>query len=138
MRMLTALKKNLVIILALLQSIAPLVHAHTSEQTAVTGLHIPGLEFYSDAQTLPEIQALAQALTDECLIIGIDSGIRQESGDCGADRQQDQVCLIGQDTLTKHQVLLRHQVNFSPHRLHFLSLTFALSPLTPRAPPSLN
>ncbi len=36
----------LVIFLVLLQFIAPLVHAHTSEKILSNGLHIPGLEVY--------------------------------------------------------------------------------------------
>ncbi|MGZ8137233.1 MAG: hypothetical protein ACXWTQ_07865, partial [Methylococcaceae bacterium] len=44
--MLTTLRKFTVIFLAILQLIAPLVHAHAGEKTSDLGLHVPGLEMY--------------------------------------------------------------------------------------------
>jgi hypothetical protein len=138
MRMFTALKKILVIVLALLQLVAPLVHAHTSDDLPGAGLHIPGLELYSATQDLPEIQALLRASTNECLTIEIDAGIHYEPADFNIDHLQDEACFLYQDGFSNHQVLLSHQINFSPHRQHLISLAFVLSPLAPRAPPILN
>jgi hypothetical protein len=44
--MFTTLRKFTVIFLAILQLIAPLVHAHAGEKNSSLGLHVPGLEIY--------------------------------------------------------------------------------------------
>jgi hypothetical protein len=44
--MFTTLRKFTVIFLAILQLIAPLVHAHAGEKVSSLGLHVPGLERY--------------------------------------------------------------------------------------------
>lgn len=44
--MLTTLRKFTVILLAILQLVAPLVHAHAGEKASDLGLHVPGLEMY--------------------------------------------------------------------------------------------
>lgn len=138
MRMFTALKKILVIVLALLQLVAPLVHAHTSGDLPGMGVHIPGLELYSAAQDLPEVQALIRVTPNNNLIIDIDAGIHHEMADSGTDLLQHEVCFLYQDGFPNHQALLSHQINFSPHRRHLLSRIFALSPHVPRAPPTLS
>ena len=136
--MFTALKKILVIVLALLQLVAPLVHAHASDDFPGNGLHIPGLELYSATQDLQEIQTQLRASTNECLIITINAGIHYEPADFSNDQPQHEACFLYQDESPNHQVLLSHQINFSPHRQHLISLAFVLSPLAPRAPPILN
>ena len=136
--MFTALKKILITVLILLQLVAPLVHAHASGDWPGTGLHVPGLEKYSVDRSMPETQALMQVSTGECLIIDIDSGLRQEVNANDSDQRQDQVFLLYQDGLPDRHILLGHQINFSPHLQLLIPVAFLLSPLIPRAPPAIN
>ncbi|TRW97006.1 hypothetical protein [Candidatus Methylobacter oryzae] len=48
--MFTTVRKFTVIFLAILQLIAPLVHAHAGEKVSGIGLHVPGLEIYGVGQ----------------------------------------------------------------------------------------
>ncbi|MGR9046881.1 MAG: hypothetical protein ACU83N_16490 [Gammaproteobacteria bacterium] len=134
--MLTALKKILILVLALLQLMAPLVHAHIADDRLGVGLHIPGLEHYNVASDAPEIKALAHDAASDNLVIGIDSGIRLDLNDNGP--LQDQACFLDQGGFPENRTLLSHQINFSPHQPPSISFVFASSPQSPRAPPVSN
>jgi hypothetical protein len=83
--MIFSIRLFLVTCLVVLQFIAPLVHAHTSEKILAQGLHIPGLEVYgrSVAQETLNTTKLANALSCKVTlfcgnidgqVVGVDAG----------------------------------------------------------------
>lgn len=86
--MISSLRPFLVIFLVLLQFIAPLVHAHTSEKFSSQGLHIPGLEVYGHS-ALEDALDSTQSATVLCKIssfcsdiegqvVGVDAGFSRD------------------------------------------------------------
>lgn len=76
----------LVFFLVLLQCIAPLVHAHTSEKFLSQGLHIPGLEVYTQSlsesafeTTQPVLCQVSSFCSDiEGQVVGVDAGLGRD------------------------------------------------------------
>jgi hypothetical protein len=64
--MIFSLRPFLVFVLVLLQCIAPLVHAHTSEKFLSQGLHIPGLEVYGYSASVDAVDAPQSASVLSC------------------------------------------------------------------------
>lgn len=83
-RMAAITRLLLLILLVLLQSLAPLVHAHTSNGLAYRGtantgkLHIPGLENYTSAGTANPSIVSASAIPPDSFIVSINTGIKQD------------------------------------------------------------
>jgi hypothetical protein len=81
--MFSKLRNSLVIFLALLQLVAPLVHAHACEnnqtyrESSPGKLHIPGLEAYS-ASNLLAFDAVDHRYATEGIAFGVDAGIKQK------------------------------------------------------------
>ncbi|PKM12786.1 MAG: hypothetical protein CVV13_04045 [Gammaproteobacteria bacterium HGW-Gammaproteobacteria-3] len=126
--MFTALKKLLLIILALLQWLSPLVHAHVADDLQGAGLHIPGLEKYSVSPDEEQLQPLAEA----DLIITIASGVHDEPTHFDAGQAPDKSCCSYQISFFNQ---IPHQpINFSPHLRPLSFPAIVLSPLVPRAP----
>lgn len=80
--MIFSLRHLLVFFLVLLQFIAPLVHAHTSEKILSRGLHIPGLESYGQAEPDDKLSSLpCQALVlcgdIDGQIVGVNTGLNR-------------------------------------------------------------
>ncbi|MSP27911.1 MAG: hypothetical protein EXR80_05620 [Methylococcales bacterium] len=83
--MIFSLRPFVVIVLVLLQCIAPLVHAHTSEHFSAHGVHIPGLEGYGHLDsvaldTIPSATAVPCSVSSVCgdsegQVVGIDTGL---------------------------------------------------------------
>ena len=70
----------LVIVLTLLQCIAPLVHAHASEHIAKQGLHLPGFELSGSkhfASIAPEMKSLQNHVSIDGIIVVIDIGVKR-------------------------------------------------------------
>ena len=67
----------LICVLALLQLAAPLVHAHSGKDHAVTGFHVPGLEFISSRNDSTAANAAAIQTATDGIIIGVGSGIER-------------------------------------------------------------
>ena len=82
--MIYSLRAFLVTFLVLLQFIAPLVHAHTSEKILSQGVHIPGLEMYARTQSsIPSSNALQCKAVLFCSdidgqIVGINTGFSRD------------------------------------------------------------
>jgi hypothetical protein len=87
--MIFSLRPFLVTFLVLLQFIAPLVHAHTSEKILSQGLHIPGLEVYAHSEPQDALNSIQSATTLLCKvslfcsniegqIVGIDAGFSRD------------------------------------------------------------
>jgi hypothetical protein len=79
-----SLRLFFVTFLVLLQFIAPLVHAHTSEKVLSQGFHIPGLEVYarsvdatlSTHALLCKTSALCGDIDGQ--VVGVDAGVHRE------------------------------------------------------------
>jgi len=65
----------LMLLLVLLQLIAPLVHAHSDEYTAKHGIHLPGYEHHNTQNENPLFQAITQTPLSDASIISIATGI---------------------------------------------------------------
>lgn len=74
--MFSTLRKFLVIFLAILQLIAPLVHAHAGEKVSDLGLHVPGLEMYSVEHDVLVSQAVSYDFSSDGIIVGVDAGMK--------------------------------------------------------------
>ena len=75
--MLSAFRKSLIIVLAMLQLFAPLLHAHTGiNDFTQGGLHIPGLESYPSNQDAPVFQSVNHDWDSEGLLVVVDAGIK--------------------------------------------------------------
>lgn len=78
------------LLLIILQSFAPLLHAHTGQRDAHFGLHVPGLEAYSGTSgTFIASLSKSNYSTAEDCIVAVDDGMREKSsgekpsgGDC--------------------------------------------------------
>lgn len=129
--MFTALRKSTVIFLAILQLIAPLVHAHAGEKVSDLGLHVPGLEMYGVDHAAHMSQAVNYDSHSEGIIVGIDTGMRDK-----------QVIVDLDDSYYLHQqapvfnaAISPFDINFSPQSQPFVCRLFIPS-LSPRAPPA--
>ena len=73
-------RRFLIIVLTLLQLIAPLVHAHASEHILKQGLHVPGLELSGSEYfglIAPEIKSLQHNVSVDGMIVVIDLGVKR-------------------------------------------------------------
>lgn len=78
------------LLLIILQSFAPLLHAHTGQRDSHFGFHVPGLEAYSGTSgTLIARDPGSNYSTAEDCIVAVDDGVREKSsvekpsgGDC--------------------------------------------------------
>lgn len=126
----------LVIVLTMLQCIAPLVHAHASEHIAKQGLHLPGFELSGSehfASIAPEMKSLQNHVSIDGMIIVIDIGVKRNqykhwitSDSNYYLHLQDVVFNVGASKV---------DTNYSPlvNQINFLSLSSAHSS---RAPPA--
>lgn len=122
----TSFKKALLQFLVVLQTIAPLVHAHPVVEGLTGGLHVPGLEQFN-----AEYGDDALALFDS-VVIDLDQGIENERT-VVPDFGQYIVSFIALE-LPKPAELLSFEVAFSPPP-KLLAGRPASSPQAPRAPP---
>lgn len=83
--MIFSLRLSLITLLMMLQFIAPLVHAHTSENFSSKGIHIPGLEQYvnsanlalSNENLLCEISVFCSNV--DGMVVGVDTGFSRDA-----------------------------------------------------------
>lgn len=143
--MFTTLRKFTVIFLAILQLIAPLVHAHVGEKVGllpnagVGSLHVPGLEKYSaerDAsvfqiETLP-CNVSTHDFSSDGMLIGIDTGIKDKQTGTGSNLDNSYYL---QQVLAFNAVISPFDTNFSPQSQPFVRRLLVPS-LSPRAPPA--
>jgi hypothetical protein len=132
--MLLVIRQSFIIVLAMLQLFAPLVHAHTGNNSFNQGLHIPGLELYRTTQDSPAIKNVNADWETEGLLVVVDAGINNphdmfiESVDIG-------FALLPSGQL-QVSALPDSDSNFSPHTQ---AAVYRQLPAThsPRAPPAL-
>jgi hypothetical protein len=148
--MLTTLRKFTVIFLAILQLIAPLVHAHAGEKTSDLGLHVPGLEMYGVKRDALMSQAvnydfnagrigsrpiatLPPSLAVDGIVVGVDAGMKDNQSSAVVD--SDDGHYPHQQTATVKTALSPFDANFSPQTAQFVCRLLIPS-LSPRAPPA--
>ena len=130
--MFSKLRKFLVIVLMMLQFIAPLVHAHASEHCLKLGLHVPGLEHYGDAHATTLAQ-IPQHVCADGMIVGVETGLEQNGTTSQAD--SDSNYFLHQRAFAFAATVFRFDANFSAQPQHLVYRTFITS-YPPRAPPA--
>jgi hypothetical protein len=132
--MIHPLRQSLIVLVALLQLVAPLVHAHSSGmQSVALGVHLPGLEFIAATDNMPS--AHAEAPRSDCcgILIAVSCGVQcaKTSIDMPAALHSHQeATIVGTDFIVA-------VINFSPQQPPVFSTQTVLQPISPRAPPSL-
>ena len=133
--MFSTLRKFIVIFLTMLQFIAPLVHAHSSEHGSNQGLHIPGLEHYgAENNTLiDQIKTLTYNVSVDCMIVAVDLGLKQNQTNPHTDSDNNNY--LHQQPVAFNTAVFRFDTNFSPQPEQLVYRLFI--PLPPsRAPPA--
>jgi hypothetical protein len=131
--MLPHLRKTLMLVLAMLQFFAPLVHAHTGDKNFNQGLHIPGLESYLAHQDAPVLHNVNVEWDAEGLLVMVDTGIKNTQDVSVASIDSD-FALLPSNQL-QVSALPETDNNFSPQHQSFSFRR--LSPVfSPRAPPA--
>jgi hypothetical protein len=128
--MFTTLRRFTVIFLAILQLIAPLVHAHAGEKVSDLGLHVPGLEMYGVDESSMS-QAVSYDFSSEGIIVSIDAGMKDKQADAGLDNSH----YLYQQAPVFNAVLSPFDINFSPQSQQFVC-RLPIPSLSPRAPPA--
>lgn len=131
--MLPVLRKYLILVLAMLQFFAPLVHAHTGDKNFNQGLHMPGLESYLALQGAPVLQNVNVEWDAEGLLVMVDTGIKSTQ-DISVANKDSNFGLLPTAQL-RVTALPEADNNFSPQHQSFSFQR--LPPLfSPRAPPA--
>lgn len=128
--------KFLIIMLAMLQFVAPLVHAHSGGQNFSQGLHIPGLETYldNDMNSAGQFAAINPAdWEQEGFLVVVDAGIKK-SNDAVVINHFDDFTLLPVETLIK-PCLLVDGYQSTKHN-QWLPSRKPIFSLPPRAPPA--
>jgi hypothetical protein len=128
-------RKFLVIFLTMLQFIAPLVHAHASEQGSKQGLHVPGLEHYGAEHNTPEAQmkTLQYNVSVDGMIVGVDMGLKQNRTNPRTDSDNNHY--LPQQTVAFNTEVFRFDTHFSLQPQQLVYRLFIPSH-SPRAPPA--
>ncbi|CAG7856564.1 hypothetical protein MCAMS1_01092 [biofilm metagenome] len=128
----------LIILLAMLQFVAPLVHAHTGNHNFSQGFHLPGLESYLSLHHALENQLVNSNNVDrdnEGLLIVVDTGIKNPNDVVAKNDDHYSYTLITVNSLINSN-LFDNDCNFSPHN-QIVAVRTHFSPLSPRAPPAI-
>lgn len=131
--MLPVLHKSLIVVLAMLQLFAPLVHGHTGDKSFNQGLHVPGLELYLTHQDAYVFQNVNHDWGSEGLLVVVDTGVKNPQ-DISVEATGRSFALLPSDQL-RITALFENDNNFSPQPQPFSSRRFP-SPHSPRAPPA--
>lgn len=124
----------LLIFLAMLQFIAPLVHAHAGQESSSFGLHIPGLETYNVADDKLVSEAVIYDASSEGLVFGVGEGIKQYRNKTVPDHQGSH--FLPQQPVEFRFLTVSDDSGFPPRLPQFIS-RFSIPSLSPRAPPVL-
>ena len=130
-RMFSTLRKFTAIFLTILQFIAPLVHAHTSEHSPMQGLHVPGLEGYGAEYN--QMKTSPYNVSVDSMIVAVDIGIKQNRTDSQTD--SDNYYYLNQQIVTFNTTASEFDTNFSPQPQQLAYRLFIPSH-SPRAPPA--
>jgi hypothetical protein len=131
--MLLTLRRYLLILLGLLQLVAPLVHAHSGNNFARFGLHLPTFEIYSVAtqQHSPALQSFDYLANLDDTIVSISTGMQNQHNNVD---DLSPLLYFPPNPFSISLALRSCEVNFSPQPPHSIK-TLTHSPQSPRAPP---
>jgi hypothetical protein len=131
--MLLTLRRYLLVLLSLLQFVAPLVHAHSGNNFARFGLHLPNLEVYgvADYQNSPAFQSLDYLADLNDAIVSISTGIQNQQNN--AD-DLSSLLYFPPYAVAITPTLTSCEINFSPQETRTFK-TILHTPQSPRAPP---
>ena len=130
--MFTTLRKFTVIFLAILQLIAPLMHAHAGEKVSDLGLHVPGLEMYGTDHNALMFQAVNYDDSVEGIIVGVDAGIKNKPINKVADL--DHSHYLHQQDAAFNAAIPPFDLTIPPQSAQF-ACRLLIPSLSPRAPP---
>ena len=132
--MFSVFKKSVLIVLAMLQFLAPLVHAHTGASHPHGGIHMPGLEAYLNHQHAPALEKVNSAWpSSEGFLVMVDAGIKNTKDALSHSVGYNFCCV---DTGLLHQNLPEQRPqNFSPQKRILPPSSSDFPPHAPRAPP---
>lgn len=131
--MISRLRKFLLIILVLLQFVAPLVHAHSDSKTALNGLHLPEFEVLLIHYDTPSLQLDNYHFDCEHAVVSIGSGIKDKKERLADDMSYDLQAILS----IKRLMWLAFEINFSPQPV-FVIENPSFNPQSSRAPPFLS
>jgi hypothetical protein len=131
--MVIVLRNSLVVVLAMLQLFAPLVHAHSGDKSFNRGLHIPGLEAYYINHDAAVVQNVNFDTHAEGLLVVVDAGIKTPQ-DSFAKSDKVEFVLLPLSQF-KLNTLSFDESNFSPHSQSFC-FQRCYPTLSARAPPA--
>jgi hypothetical protein len=131
--MFSSTRTCLLIFLAMLQFIAPLVHAHAGKQIPTFGLHVPGLEAYSAIDDALISEAAICYSCSEDFIFGVNDGIKQKRNHSGADNPHS--FYLPQQAIVIRAVIPTYDTDFLDCSSPFIS-RFQPPSHPPRAPPA--
>jgi hypothetical protein len=129
--MIRLLRNSVIVLITLLQLVAPLVHAHASStQSFAAGLHVPGLESFNPHEKISG--AYAKRSHADCCGILVDIGCGLKQSKIAADFPP--ILPNAQDIVPISADYVTADIGFSPPTFSFPNQT-ALLPIAPRAPP---
>lgn len=131
--MLPVIRKSSIILLAILQLFAPLVHAHAGQNSFNEGLHVPGLELYLPNQDAPVFQDVNADWGSEGMLVVVDTGIKNPQ-DIIVEIENVDFALPPSDQ-SRVNALPKNDSSKTPQPQSF-SFRRKLSTLSPRAPPA--
>jgi hypothetical protein len=131
--MLSSTRTFLLILLAMLQFIAPLVHAHARQHYLEIGLHLPGLEKFHAADEMSSSDALRMSAHSDDFIFSVDDGIKQSQPLMADNTPDDYLLFLPFPVFETAEPSL--EITDSPHINPFIP-HFSNAILSPRAPPS--
>ena len=129
--MIFTLQRSLIILLVLLQLVAPLVHAHSGQVESSEGIHLPGLEFVTASDEGPFFSTTSSSPAKHYgTLVSVSCGIPHKNFSRASVQEFN---LVSKDT--HHNVQnSRLELICLPEGLIIPSKTF-LHPGFPRAPP---
>jgi hypothetical protein len=145
--MFTVSRKILILLLVLLNAFAPLIHAHTGDNSAGFGLHVPGLESYkaiydsnSDSTSFLQSKTIYNH-SNEGLIVGVTTAIMSNHQAVLKSGSEINFCpdnwlLLPQPALSTELVATAIYLLFA--LFLFISGTFVRFIHSPRAPPEFS
>lgn len=128
-------KKSLILLLVLLQLIAPLIHAHVHHPHHFfkSGIHVPGLETFNISNSI-SANLVSESLIEDSLTISMASGIQYQSDDLD-DRESFSDHFAWYLAIAAALNLSYRQISYSPPiQTVFLSQLFKQANSS-RAPP---
>lgn len=133
--MILSVRRHLLVFLALLQLVAPLLHAHSGNDFARFGWHLPDFEIYSveNHQNSLSFQSLDCFISLDDAIVSLSQGIQNRQNNA------DDLPLLyfSPSHFCLSLALISCEVNFSPQPLCRIA-TLVHPPQSPRAPPLLS